>query len=40
MNPLSLSTYDYALPDELIAQFPTEPADSCRLLVYSKKCHC
>lgn len=36
MNSLSLNTYDYELPDELIAQFPIEPADECRLLVYTK----
>ena len=25
--------FDYDLPDELIAQTPAEPRDSCRLLV-------
>ena len=25
--------FDYELPDELIAQAPAEPRDSCRLLV-------
>ena len=25
--------FDYPLPDELIAQAPAEPRDSCRLLV-------
>ena len=31
------STYDYYLPEELIAQSPAEPRDSARLLVYDKK---
>ena len=31
------STYNYYLPEELIAQFPAEPRDSARLLVYDKK---
>ena len=31
------STYNYYLPEELIAQFPAEPRDSARLLVYDRK---
>jgi len=31
------STYNYYLPEELIAQYPAEPRDSARLLVYDKK---
>ncbi len=29
--------FDYPLPDELIAQAPTEPRDSCRLLVLNRE---
>ena len=29
-------TYNYYLPEELIAQTPAEPRDSSRLLVYNK----
>lgn len=31
------STYNYYLPEELIAQSPAEPRDSARLLVYNRK---
>ncbi len=31
------STYDYNLPEELIAQTPIEPRDHSKMLVYSKK---
>ena len=31
------STYNYYLPEELIAQSPAEPRDSARLLVYDRK---
>lgn len=31
------STYNYYLPEELIAQSPKEPRDSARLLVYNRK---
>ena len=34
---LSKSTYDYFLPEELIAQFPIEPRDSAKMLVYSRQ---
>ena len=29
--------FDYNLPEELIAQAPAEPRDSCRLLVVDRK---
>lgn len=29
--------FDYPLPDELIAQRPAEPRDSCRLLVLHRE---
>ena len=29
--------FDYELPDELIAQSPAEPRDSCRLLVLHRE---
>ena len=29
--------FDYNLPDELIAQTPAEPRDSCRLLVLHRE---
>lgn len=31
------STYSYYLPEELIAQYPAEPRDSARLLVYDRR---
>ena len=31
------STYNFYLPEELIAQEPANPRDSARLLVYNKK---
>ncbi|MEA3499096.1 MAG: tRNA preQ1(34) S-adenosylmethionine ribosyltransferase-isomerase QueA [Campylobacterota bacterium] len=34
MNPLKTSSYDYNLPNELIATYPVTPADSAKLLVY------
>jgi hypothetical protein len=34
-DPMNASDYDYVLPKELIAQAPTEPRDSCRLMVCS-----
>ena len=37
MDPdLQLSSYDYALPPELIAQVPVEPRDTARLLVVNR----
>lgn len=35
-NPLELSGFDFELPDNLIAQYPTENRDESRLLYYSK----
>ena len=35
----SLSSYDYALPPENIAQFPASPRDSSRLLVWNAREH-
>lgn len=32
----NVNTYDYFLPDELIAQTPVEPRDSSRLIVFDK----
>jgi S-adenosylmethionine:tRNA ribosyltransferase-isomerase len=32
-----LSEYDYYLPDEMIAQTPSEPRDECKLMVLDKK---
>lgn len=37
LDPLKTSSYDYNLPDELIATKPVSPADSARLLVYDRK---
>jgi S-adenosylmethionine:tRNA ribosyltransferase-isomerase len=37
MNKTKLSTYDFNLPPELIAQKPASPADTCRLLVLDRK---
>ncbi len=34
MDPLKTSSYDYNLPQELIATYPAEPADEAKLLVY------
>ncbi len=31
-----INTYDYYLPESQIAQFPIEPRDHSRLLVYNK----
>lgn len=35
-NFFDIETYDYDLPEELIAQKPVEPRDSCRLMVVRK----
>ena len=36
IDPLLKSTYDYVLPQELIATHPLEPRDEARLLVYER----
>ncbi len=37
MNPLVVDSYDYDLPSSLIASYPADPKDSCRLLIYDRK---
>jgi len=37
MDPLKTSSYDYTLPQELIASEPVSPRDSCKLLVYNRQ---
>lgn len=37
MDPLKTDSYDYTLPQELIATEPASPRDSCKLLVYNRK---
>jgi len=37
MDLLKTDAYDYYLPENLIAQFPVEPRDSARMLVYDRK---
>jgi len=37
LDPLKTSSYDYALPKELIATYPVEPASDAKLLVYDRK---
>ncbi|WP_144020070.1 tRNA preQ1(34) S-adenosylmethionine ribosyltransferase-isomerase QueA [Persephonella hydrogeniphila] len=34
---MRLSDYDYKLPKELIAKYPVEPRDACRLMVLDRK---
>lgn len=34
---LLLSSYDYTLPDELIANYPANPKEDARLLVFNRK---
>ena len=36
LDPLKTSSYDYALPKELIATYPVTPASDAKLLVYNK----
>ena len=36
-TPMKTDDFDYSLPEELIAQAPAEPRDSCRLLVLDRK---
>ncbi len=35
-NPLKTSSYDFTLPQDLIATHPTEPRENARLLVYER----
>lgn len=37
MDPLKTESYDYDLPQELIATVPASPRDSCKLLVFNRK---
>lgn len=37
LNPLLVDSYDYDLPQELIASAPADPKDSAKLLVYNRK---
>ena len=37
IEPYRLSTYQYDLPQELIAKYPVEPRDECRLLVANRR---
>ena len=36
LDPLKTASYDYNLPEELIATYPAHPADSAKLLVYDR----
>lgn len=36
LDPLKTSSYDYELPNELIAAYPVTPADHAKLLVYNR----
>lgn len=36
LDPLKTSSYDYDLPQQLIATYPATPADSAKLLVYDR----
>ena len=36
LDPLKTTSYDYNLPNELIATYPATPADSAKLLVYDR----
>jgi S-adenosylmethionine:tRNA ribosyltransferase-isomerase len=36
LDPLKTQSYDYHLPQELIATYPVTPADSAKLLVYNR----
>jgi len=36
-NELLTQSYDFVLPDELIATYPADPRDSAKLLVYNRK---
>jgi S-adenosylmethionine:tRNA ribosyltransferase-isomerase len=37
LDPLKTSSYDYDLPNNLIATYPVTPADHAKLLVYDRK---
>jgi len=37
LDPLKTQSYNYTLPEELIAKSPASPPDSAKLLVYEKK---
>ena len=37
LKDLLVSSYDYKLPEELIAKYPVSPRDSAKLLVYDRK---
>jgi S-adenosylmethionine:tRNA ribosyltransferase-isomerase len=37
LDPLKTASYDYSLPQTLIAKYPADPADSAKLLVYDRK---
>lgn len=37
LDPLKTSSYDYHLPEDLIATYPANPADSAKLLVYNRE---
>jgi len=37
VDPLKTESYDYTLPQELIATTPAVPRDSCKLLVFNRK---
>ena len=37
LNPLLVDSYDYELPQELIASSPANPKDSAKLLVYNRE---
>lgn len=37
MKDLLLSSYDYTLPNELIATYPVHPKEDAKLLVFERK---
>jgi S-adenosylmethionine:tRNA ribosyltransferase-isomerase len=37
MKDILVSSYDYLLPDELIAKYPVTPRDMAKLLIYDRK---
>ncbi len=37
LNPLKTDSYDYTLPQELIATYPTNPPTAAKLLVYNRQ---